>query len=317
MSQAIRSFVEDMSNEEHGPRDKLELEGAQQKAPEVQEHVEHAHGAREKPSHDRDKRVEEAVKGPDTEPEKRPRRRREKLAGARPRISRRENERRLEGQLREFERKREAQRKAEEASLVQRKQQSPGGKGEMRCTGREDAKEEKPSAAINMDDQNVDVETAAEILDTHAAHPLAAISDGEHFHPHLVKYSALAVPLAPPSPSITPRDSALPLACSPCENSQTGVQATYLFNPPLRWGMTPTVTLIPVESAQTREDATDVLFDLSLEKTGDSGNPPIPKVKICDTAIDHARGGAYRNARGPQRNRGRRKGGRGPRDKTS
>jgi hypothetical protein len=119
-----------------------------------------------------------------------------------------------------FERKREAQRKAkedaaaqarargegekhsnlrkpqqynEEASLVRRKQQSSGGKGEMRCTGREDAKEEKPSAAINMDDQNVDVETAAEILDTHAAHPLAAISDGEHFHPHLVKYVCFSV----------------------------------------------------------------------------------------------------------------------------
>jgi len=104
----------------------------------------------------------------------------------------------LEGQIREFERKREARRKAEEeaaarargegeehsdlgkrneeASLVQRKQQSPGAEREMKRAGREDVQGEKLSAASKMGDQSVDVETATG----------RAISGDEHCRPHLM-----------------------------------------------------------------------------------------------------------------------------------
>jgi hypothetical protein len=65
------------------------------------------------------------------------------------------------------------------------------------------------------------------------------------------------------------------------EDSQTGMESNYLFEPPLlRWPSPK-----PIESVQTRQDATDALFQPSLERSGDSpGTTPvvtviIPKVK--------------------------------------
>lgn len=65
------------------------------------------------------------------------------------------------------------------------------------------------------------------------------------------------------------------------EDSQTGMEANYLFDPPLLLWPSPK----PLESVQTRQDATDVLFRPSLERPGDSPDTPavltviIPRVK--------------------------------------
>ena len=63
------------------------------------------------------------------------------------------------------------------------------------------------------------------------------------------------------------------------EDSQTGMESNYLFDPLLRWPSPK-----PVES-QTRQDATDVLFQPFLERSGDSASTAaaitiiIPRVK--------------------------------------
>jgi len=65
------------------------------------------------------------------------------------------------------------------------------------------------------------------------------------------------------------------------EDSQTGIESNYLFDPPLQRWPSPK----PVESAQTRQDATDVLFQPSLARSGDSAATAavvtviIPKVR--------------------------------------
>lgn len=101
---------------------------------------------------------------------------------------------------------------------------------------------------------------------------------------------------APPSPPITPRyssDSASPHSgfayCSDdathqCEcwygglvreDSQTSMESNYLFEPPLRWPSPQ-----PVESAETRQDATDVLFQPSLVLSGDNAGSPVITVNV-------------------------------------
>lgn len=103
------------------------------------------------------------------------------------------------------------------------------------------------------------------------------------------------VSYAPPSPPITPTryssDSAFShpgvghcyygnaTSQSECqyqyglvrEDSQTGIESNYLFDPPiLRWPSPK-----PVESVQTRQDATDVLFPQFLEQSGDSAGTTV------------------------------------------
>ena len=109
--------------------------------------------------------------------------------------------------------------------------------------------------------------------------------------------------LAPPSPPITPRgpsDSASShsglgycycgkddvtrqcgLVCEDLrEDSQTGMESNYLFDPPLLRLPSPK----PV-GVQTRQDATDVLFQPSLERSEDSAGTAavvtviLPRVK--------------------------------------
>jgi hypothetical protein len=110
-----------------------------------------------------------------------------------------------------------------------------------------------------------------------------------------------AVPFAPPSPPITPTrcssDSAFShpglgycyygndaTSQSECqyqyglvrEDSQTGIESNYLFDTPLlRWPSPK-----PVESVQTRQDATDVLFPPCLERSGDSAGTAVITVII-------------------------------------
>jgi hypothetical protein len=167
--------------------------------------------------------------------------------------------------------------------------------------------------------------------------------------------SASTMFLAPPSPPITPRDPSdsshsglgywyygkddvahqCHYRCQ-CglvredlrEDSQTGMESNYLFEP-LRLPSPK-----PVESVQTRQDATDVLFQPSLERSGDSVGTAvvvtviIPRVKTQyyirnngvstprDITHDLQRGRrAGRGGYGGFRSRGR--GGRGPRDEMS
>jgi hypothetical protein len=119
--------------------------------------------------------------------------------------------------------------------------------------------------------------------------------------------STMSSGLAPPSPPITPRDpsdsSSSHSGLGYChygkddvthqcqcglvrddlrEDSQTGIESNYLFDSPLpRWPSPK-----PVESVQTRQDATDVLFQPSQEQSGDSAGTAavvtviIPRVKI-------------------------------------
>lgn len=103
------------------------------------------------------------------------------------------------------------------------------------------------------------------------------------------------------------------------------MEVNYLFDPPIRSAPEP-IALPLAESAQTREDATDVLFEPSLERSGGSTGALIPRVKICHApTVYYARNGSIsRNTREPYRGRGRGRGfrwrgrvGRGPRDETS
>ncbi|KAH9984064.1 hypothetical protein BJV74DRAFT_589174 [Russula compacta] len=151
---------------------------------------------------------------------------------------------------------------------------------------------------------------------------------------------------APPSPPITPRDSTCPplgygyddredcgLLCD-MEDWQTSMESDYLFEAPLlRWLTVPVLTplLEEGEGAQTRQDATDLLFlEPSLGRSPEGGPPSssdgidIPKVKICHAAAPthihhHSRNGgvsvvsgemrepepAQRAQRGRNRSRGR------------
>lgn len=66
------------------------------------------------------------------------------------------------------------------------------------------------------------------------------------------------------------------------EDSQTGTESNYLFDPPLlRWPSPK-----PVESVQTCQDATDVLFQPSFERSGESTSTGIiitviiPRMKV-------------------------------------
>jgi hypothetical protein len=124
--------------------------------------------------------------------------------------------------------------------------------------------------------------------------------------PHV--QSASAMTLALPSPPITPRDPSNSASHSDSgycyygkedvtcrcqywcwcglvredlrEDSQTGMESNYLFDPLLRWPSPK-----PVESVQTRQDATDVLFHPCLERSGDPASTAaaisviIPRVK--------------------------------------
>jgi hypothetical protein len=122
--------------------------------------------------------------------------------------------------------------------------------------------------------------------------------------------SASIMSLAPPSPPITLRDPSDPAfshsglgycyyskdgVTRQCqywcqcglvredlrEDFQTGMESNYLFDPPLlRWPSPE-----PVESVQTRQDATDLLLQPPLERSGDSASTAVvvtvilPRVK--------------------------------------
>jgi hypothetical protein len=103
------------------------------------------------------------------------------------------------------------------------------------------------------------------------------------------------------------------------------MEANYLFDAPLR-SESGLIALSLVESAQTREDATDVLFGPSLEQSGDPTGAVIPRVKIYHAPIGYysRNGGISRNMREPHTSRGRGRsfrwrgrGSRGPRDETA
>jgi len=175
----------------------------------------------------------------------------------------------------------------------------------------------------------------------------------------MMAHSASTMSLAPPSPPITPRDpsdsashSGLRYCYYPkddvtrqcqywcqCglvredlrEDSQTGLESNYLFDPLLlRWPSPK-----PIESVQTRQDATDVLFQPSLERSGDPASTVavvsviIPRVKteyyirnngVSTTRdmtrdIERGRRATGRGGYGGFRSWGR--GGRGPRDEMS
>lgn len=108
------------------------------------------------------------------------------------------------------------------------------------------------------------------------------------------------------------------------EDSQTGMESNYLFDPPFLRLSSPK----PVESVQTRQDATDVLFQPSLERSGDSAGTGavvtviIPRVKaeyyIQNNDISTTRSTTHDVQRadyGDFRSRGR--DGRGPEDEMS
>lgn len=109
------------------------------------------------------------------------------------------------------------------------------------------------------------------------------------------------------------------------EDSQTGMESNYLFDPPLLPWPCPK----PLESVRTRQDATDVLFQPSLERSGDSATPAvvtviIPRVKtgyyIRNNGVSTTRNmthdfqrGRRTTGRGGYRGfRSRGRGGRGP-----
>ena len=115
------------------------------------------------------------------------------------------------------------------------------------------------------------------------------------------------------------------------EDSQTVMESNYLFDPHLlRWPSPK-----PVESVQTRQDATDVLLQPSLERSGDSAGTPaeitviIPRVKAeyyirnngvsttRNTTHDFQRGRRATGRGGYRGFRWRGRGGRGPRDDMS
>ncbi|KAH9973360.1 hypothetical protein BGW80DRAFT_1310350 [Lactifluus volemus] len=233
------------------------------------------------------------------------------------------NEQRLEGQRREFERKWAADARTQS----QVRENSEEDNHDQRC------KDEAPRV---HDRQQTSRRTKTkmggrqEATETSAAHQEHDLQTGKTSRPttinegfHLMSHPISASSFAPPSPTITPQfrhgDS-----CGVCEDYQTSMEANYLFDPPLR--SAPGVISLPlVESAQTREDATDVLFEPSLERSVNLG-AVIPRVKIyhAPTVYYSRNGGIYRNIREPHRGRGpgrgsrwRGRGSRGPRDEMS
>jgi hypothetical protein len=115
------------------------------------------------------------------------------------------------------------------------------------------------------------------------------------------------------------------------EDSQTGMESNYLFDPPFLRLPSPK----PVESVQTRQDATDVLFQSSFERAGDSASTAaavtviIPGVKAeyyirnsgvsttTNTTHDFQRGGRATGRGGYRGFRSWGRGGRGPEDEMS
>jgi hypothetical protein len=235
----------------------------------------------------------------------------------------RRNEQRLEAQKLEVERIREAQRKAKEeaaaAARAQSERETNGGEhpSQRRSSGSEDEEEasrdqwHKPTVAIKVDDdQKVDDDDDG---DTSAIY--LAIPDEEHPESHLIMmaHPTSAVSFAPPSPPITPHyssDSISPHSglgycyyghddvtcqcecCYQCglvnEDIQTGMESNYLFDPPplFRWP-----SPRPVDT-QTRQDAADVLFPPSLERSGDSAGTTVITVVIPEAkAVDYAQDG--------------------------
>lgn len=209
--------------------------------------------------------------------------------------------------------------------------QLPGVENRIRREGRVRSKRGKnPMAVAEPDDQKVDTENdAAEFLRRDAGALCLTITDREEHSvsplmPHPTSVVSSAPPLSPPRGS-----SSLPLGYSdlygPREDHQTSRESDYLFDPPQRW--TAVRALTPVESAQTREDAADVLFEPPNERSGGAAGTVIPQVKICHVRFlkDHPPNvDVSRSIHEPQRRhvRGRglswhRRGSRGPRDETS
>lgn len=217
-------------------------------------------------------------------------------------------------------------------------------------------REKQPRAVAEADDQKVETEKdAAEFLGRDAGAPYLTITDREE---HSVSPLMPHVCVFPPpwrnetadhQPSLNPRvdhgtfdaqpTSAVSFAppliheasslslgysdlCGPCEDYQTSRECGYLFDPPQRWTKVRALTLM--ESAQTREDAVDVLFEPPHERSGGSAGTIIPQVKICHVRhlTDHPPNvDVSRGMHEPQRRhiRGKglswsRRGGRGPRD---
>lgn len=234
--------------------------------------------------------------------------------------------------LGEYSRQGEARprRRNEEAPLSQpRRVQQPQLPGVEKRIQREDRvrsnREKKPRAVAEADDQKVETEKdAAEFLGRDAGAPYLTITDREeHSVSPLMPHPTSAVSFAPP---LIHEASSLSLGysdlCGPCEDYQTSRECGYLFDPPQRW--TKVRALTPVESAQTREDAADVLFEPPHERSGGSAGTIIPQVKFCHVRhlTDHPPNvDVSRGMHEPQRRhiRGKglswpRRGGRGPRD---
>lgn len=249
-----------------------------------------------------------------------------------------------------------------------RQQQQPLMEESVKAGCKEDAERGSPMVAIKMDDdQKVhnddDGAPGPRVLEHDTGATCLAITpDDEHSESHLIMMAHLAstMSLAPPSPPITPRDPFDPasshsssgycfygkddMTCQ-CqywcrcglvredlrEDSQTGMESNYLFDPHLlRWPSPK-----PVESVQTRQDATDVLFQPSLERSGDSAGTAaavtvvIPRVNTesyirnngvsttGNTTHDFQRGRRGTGRGGYRGFRSRGRGGRGPRDEMS
>ncbi|KAI0275478.1 hypothetical protein BC834DRAFT_853070 [Gloeopeniophorella convolvens] len=252
----------------------------------------------------------------------------------------RENERRLEGQLREHKRELEARKKAagetqvripgdqtlarealhqrrddervrlrEERRLLavernrqkqkaetdrrrsERAEQAKLKREERRASGREQQDGQKGAKMLSPD--------TGELPALQAAQASQSVMESKH---------AQETFYAPPSPPITPRGSASPqLFYGPYSNEdiQTGMEATYLFDPPRRYA-TILVPPPPSESIQTREDATDALFDAPLPR---SQSIPVVNVKIGSSTKHPEDDGAPKTTHEPQkRGRGRGRG---------
>lgn len=222
---------------------------------------------------------------------------------------RRKNERRLEGQRREYESKCEALRR--KAAAVEEgdaaRVQNESGETRVDQWGDEDKEEPQPEAAASRSDgqrkrprkpkrRNRRAMANAE---TNAPAP----AKNEHPELHVI---AQLTPLAPPSPPLTPSShSGTGETCRQDEDFRTRMEADYLFDPPLRCAA-PAPSLTEPESAQTREAAADVLFL-------DSELPYVPIVKISRASAAFYRNGVVEtgNTRQPQKFSRGRGGGRG------
>ncbi|KAI9459692.1 hypothetical protein BJY52DRAFT_1265063 [Lactarius psammicola] len=253
---------------------------------------------------------------------------------------RRENERRLEGQRREFERKCEALRRRKAAADEEKDatRAAKTGRDEGGASVNPVGMEEEPQPLTSRsNDQGrrsgkpkrrnrratAKAETNAEKKKTTPAGRASPAPSAKKEHPELHVIAQLT-PLAPPSPPITPCSEASLHSgkgepCRHSEDSQTSMGTDYLFDPT---SLAPVASAPPpavAESAQTREAAADVLFfepqlpyDERPRRSDSTVAAIVPIVKICRaSAAFYRNSGEPGNTRQPQklfRGRGRGRG---------